>query len=206
MSLPSVPSEIKCSICGRLRAPDQTTRYSSETICADCKIPFLEKIREGGIHQPSVELPTFTSRFLAKAVDVFAYLSLQTMADRTIFYPIFRSIPAVPENYGLILKITGVLHGILLLSYNIAFLYWRGQTVGKMVLGIKVERRGGGRLSLLQAVVRVLAELLSCGLFLLGYLLAVFDSERRALHDSLARTKVVKVPRDPQKNGGVSSP
>ena len=77
--------------------------------------------------------------------------------------------------------------------YQTAFLYWRGQTLGKMALGIKVVTPEGGGLSLGKCIGRPLAEILSGCILLVGYLMVIWDPEKRALHDRLAGTRVIKV-------------
>jgi uncharacterized RDD family membrane protein YckC len=98
---------------------------------------------------------------------------------------------------------------------------WKGQTVGAAVMQTVVLRSDGERLGVLGAVARVIglltyvlfiglgglgayalrdstalaAAVLGGGIFLAlaGILWAAFDSQRRALHDRLAGTIVVKV-------------
>jgi uncharacterized RDD family membrane protein YckC len=68
-----------------------------------------------------------------------------------------------------------------------------GRTLGKWVAGLRVERRDGEPLdlgrSLLRHTVGYLASLLTLGL---GFLLAAFNREGRALHDLIAGTVVVR--------------
>lgn len=68
-----------------------------------------------------------------------------------------------------------------------------GRTLGKWVAGLRIERRDGVRLSFGRALLRHLVgyplTLLTLGL---GFLLAAFSAEGRALHDLLAGTVVVR--------------
>ncbi len=70
---------------------------------------------------------------------------------------------------------------------------WSGRTLGKWITGLRIERRDGGELSIPRALLRhcvgYLLTLMTLGL---GFLLAVFNSEGRALHDMLAGTIVVR--------------
>lgn len=66
----------------------------------------------------------------------------------------------------------------------------RQGTIGKMLLGIRVVDRDGQRLSLSRACARTAGKLLS-GILLIGYVVALFTKQRRALHDLLADTLVV---------------
>ncbi|HEX8069122.1 MAG TPA: RDD family protein [Pyrinomonadaceae bacterium] len=68
-----------------------------------------------------------------------------------------------------------------------------GRTVGKWLTGLRIERRDGEPVSFLRALLRhtvgYLATLLTAGL---GFLVAGFNREGRALHDLIAGTVVVR--------------
>ncbi|HEY7435459.1 MAG TPA: RDD family protein [Methylomirabilota bacterium] len=73
-------------------------------------------------------------------------------------------------------------------------LHWaRGQTLGKMAFRIRVVTLDGGSLSFGQAVLRHIGSWLSAVILGIGYLLAAFRSDKRALHDLLAGTRVEHV-------------
>ncbi len=78
--------------------------------------------------------------------------------------------------------------------YHVLLWSWRGQTVGKMAVRIKVQSRNGGPLSLGQSALRLLGYVVSALPIFLGLVIAVFDRERRAFHDILAGTVVVELP------------
>jgi len=82
---------------------------------------------------------------------------------------------------------------ILGFVYQVGMLVLSGATFGKRALGVKViDRATGGPLTLRQAAGRTLATYLSLLTFLVGYLMALFDSEKRTLHDRLAGTVVIR--------------
>ncbi len=68
-----------------------------------------------------------------------------------------------------------------------------GWTLGKWATGLRIERRDGTQLgfghALLRHTIGYLVSLLTLGL---GFLLAAFNREGRALHDILADTVVVR--------------
>ncbi len=68
-----------------------------------------------------------------------------------------------------------------------------GQTVGKMVARIRVERLDGRGLDPSTAIVRYAGYFLSGVILLAGYLMAGVRHDRRALHDLLAGTRVVRL-------------
>jgi uncharacterized RDD family membrane protein YckC len=77
--------------------------------------------------------------------------------------------------------------------YEVYFLSSRGATPGKMALGLKVIRADGGPISVGLAVGRYFAYILSGFTFLIGFIIAGFDDEKRSLHDRICNTRVIKV-------------
>ena len=65
-------------------------------------------------------------------------------------------------------------------------------TLGKKICGIIVLDENGNKLSSSQGFLRSLCRILSGIILGIGYLLALFDDENRALHDKLAKTFVAK--------------
>ena len=93
-----------------------------------------------------------------------------------------------------------------LLSYMLLFLfflpwlyYWlftglKGQTPGKMLVGIKVVNAQGNIPGLGHAALReVLGKLISTIVLCLGFFWIAFDNNKQGWHDKLASTYVVKV-------------
>jgi uncharacterized RDD family membrane protein YckC len=75
--------------------------------------------------------------------------------------------------------------------YSIFFVGKYGATPGKMVCGLRVVASDGGTLSYGRATGRFFAELLSGLVCYIGYIIAGFDSQKRALHDHICNTRVV---------------
>jgi uncharacterized RDD family membrane protein YckC/type II secretory pathway pseudopilin PulG len=69
----------------------------------------------------------------------------------------------------------------------------QGQTVGKMAAGVAVVRDDGSPLTYGRAFVRWLGYLLSGITLCLGFICAAFTPRKRALHDYIADTRVVRV-------------
>ncbi len=68
-----------------------------------------------------------------------------------------------------------------------------GQTIGKMVVKVRVVGADGGSLSLGTSVLRYIGYFLSGATFLIGYVMAGLRHDRRALHDLVAGTRVMHV-------------
>jgi uncharacterized RDD family membrane protein YckC len=65
-------------------------------------------------------------------------------------------------------------------------------TIGKRWMGVKVTDAHGERISFVRATGRYAGKYLSALPCFLGFILALFSSEGRALHDRLAETRVVR--------------
>ena len=82
--------------------------------------------------------------------------------------------------------------GVAFLNFVVVTAF-SGRTIGKWVAGLRIERRDGVRLSFGRALLRHLVgyplTLLTLGV---GFLVAAFSAEGRALHDFLAGTVVVR--------------
>ena len=76
--------------------------------------------------------------------------------------------------------------------YSTVMLTRYGGTLGKLFTGLRVVRADGTALSWKRSLGRTLACYLSVLTCFTGYMIALFDSERRALHDHICRTRVVR--------------
>ena len=85
-----------------------------------------------------------------------------------------------------------VLIGIALgAAYEVYFLSAHGATPGKMALGLRVIRADGGPISPMLALGRHFSMWISAIIFMIGYIMAGFDPEKRALHDRICETRVI---------------
>ena len=77
--------------------------------------------------------------------------------------------------------------------YNVVFMrLFNGQTLGKMVFGMRVIKKNGARISILDALLRNVLGYMVSQIFLLGYIWAFTDGENQAWHDKMAGTVVVE--------------
>jgi uncharacterized RDD family membrane protein YckC len=99
----------------------------------------------------------------------------------------FRLMPGMAGLFGL----SFVIQIALSLGYEVYFLSTRGATPGKMALGLKVIRADGGPISPGLAAGRFFGLWLSTITLWIGYIIAGFDMEKRALHDRICETRVI---------------
>jgi uncharacterized RDD family membrane protein YckC len=96
--------------------------------------------------------------------------------------------PAASVALPLILAMVQIFMG---LTYEVFMIGKFGATLGKMACKIMVVTPGGGQVSYLRALGRYFGKLLSSMICLLGYIIAAFDDQKRALHDRICDTRVV---------------
>jgi uncharacterized RDD family membrane protein YckC len=79
--------------------------------------------------------------------------------------------------------------------YYVLLIGRKGQTLGKMILGIKVIKTDGSKKpGYLSAFLReIIGKIISAMVFGLGYLWMLWDGKKQTWHDKIANTIVVKV-------------
>jgi len=91
---------------------------------------------------------------------------------------------------------SGIISFALGAAYQWYFLTQQdGQTIGKMLMNIRVVKTDGTPIADMEAIFRYVGYLINSPLLMLGWLLAFVDDSRQGLHDKIANTYVVKVPR-----------
>ncbi|MBV9612797.1 MAG: RDD family protein [Acidobacteriaceae bacterium] len=142
----------------------------------------------------------FWIRFLARCIDglilsvVYIFLGI---VCALLARPVLPHLGEGPQAGEMVVLWAGL--GVMYLissacfvAYEAWFLRHRGATPGKLALGLRVIRSDGSPLSAGRSVGRAFGYLLD-GLIPLaiGFIIAAFDVEKRALHDHLCDTRVV---------------
>lgn len=83
-------------------------------------------------------------------------------------------------------------NGLIGLLYEVLFVSSYGGTPGKLLWGLKIVKPNGDRLSMLNALGRYFAKILSAIILLIGFIMVAFTKRKRGLHDILADTFVIK--------------
>ncbi len=181
--------EVFCSMCGRFIPREETLAYRDIFVCIGCKPAFFQRAREGvggweyffSISVNSSPYADFASRAGAKLADLIL-----------LFFPFFflRQIVTGIWGYGVFYYGLFALASIAYIMYPSFFLGRYSATPGKMFSGLIVLRSDGTKLTYGRAFFRVLTENLSLLSGLAGYAVAIFDDEKRTLHDRLCDTRV----------------
>ena len=80
---------------------------------------------------------------------------------------------------------------VLMSVYFILLTYFTGRTLGKKVMGLRVEKEDGAKPSLPDVIYRETIGRYLSGILYWGYLMALADSRHRAFHDYICDTRVV---------------
>jgi uncharacterized RDD family membrane protein YckC len=74
----------------------------------------------------------------------------------------------------------------------VAAFLWNGRTLGRLLLGLRLVDTHGVAPAPTRAIVRAVLSVLSFGLFLGGFWMALFDKRGQTLHDKLTSTFVIQ--------------
>ena len=85
-----------------------------------------------------------------------------------------------------------ILQWAIAISYATFFVGRFAATPGKMACGLRVIVSDGSRVSYLRAFARYWADMLSMFTLFIGHIMAAFDREKRALHDHICNTRVIR--------------
>jgi uncharacterized RDD family membrane protein YckC len=123
----------------------------------------------------------FWIRFLAVILDTIALQAFFVLMNIIIGV----SIMSPSAEVQVIQSLLGIVYYIVLTVYG-------GQTLGKMIVGIQVIRVDLQPNQWGHIIIRELpGKIVSALILLIGYLMAAFDPQKRALHDRMASTVVV---------------
>jgi uncharacterized RDD family membrane protein YckC len=145
------------------------------------------------------EYAGFVSRLAALAIDILL-MTITTVTVTGISSLILAFFINQPTQFGE--QILHIQDELVMLGTALAFLFppvyfiafWTlfGQTIGKAIMGLRIVRRDGGRVSVFQAATRwMLFTILVPGTLFVGAFWVLLDNRRRAFHDMLSGTVVV---------------
>ena len=180
---------VVCSSCNRTFPEDEVIQYQGSYICAACKPIFQQQLREGASFDSGWEYGGFWIRFVARVID-------SMLMALIVFVPAFiiamLSMGSNPDAFSTLYGLSQVWSWVIAIGYDTFFIGKWGATPGKMACGLRVIKADGTRVTYLRAFARYWATQLSTLILLIGYIIAAFDEEKRALHDHLCSTRVIR--------------
>lgn len=181
-----------CSQCGRRHFREDLISYDGLLVCAECKPRFFQEIAEGLTIPPiqqQLRYAGFWIRLVAARIDGII-LTIVEMPFSLVFQRLI--IAADNSTQAVVMSsINWVLSMAMQAAYYTFFVGKLGATPGKLAIGLKIVVADGSRVSYWRAFGRHWARILSGLILLIGYIMAGFDSQKRALHDYICNTRVI---------------
>jgi uncharacterized RDD family membrane protein YckC len=135
-----------------------------------------------------VRLAGFWIRVVAHVIDWLFLLLIQI-----VLWSVGWAVGSGAGSWRAVGTATQLFNSIISPLYFIVFHFRWGQTFGKMLMQIRVVRMDGGSLTLGQSIGRYFATFLSILILFIGFIMAGLRSDKRALHDLLAGTRVERL-------------
>ncbi len=153
----------------------------------------------------TVEYAGFWLRFVAIIIDGIIIGIAQTILISPILglagisiFKFSNNTFSEAETIGAIGALVGILTLAVFVGTVAKWLYfalmesYKGATIGKMAMGIKVTDMEGNQINFLRATGRYFGKIVSGMLLMIGYIIAGFTEKKQALHDIMANCLVVK--------------
>jgi uncharacterized RDD family membrane protein YckC len=195
----------QCSECRRVFHPNDVISLGDRFVCANCKPALLQRIREGGSIGWGPRYAGFWIRFVARMIDGAITAVVSYIFQIPMFFVLARMGTRSSRRGGgefdmdsLALLISAAAFAILMsllaqCAYEAWFLVNKSATPGKLILGLQVVRTDGRPFTWGAGIGRFFAYFLSSLTLYIGFLMAAWDEEKRALHDRICDTRVVHV-------------
>jgi len=189
-----------CAVSGRRYPRREMIQFEGSWISAEHRDAFFQRMREGVSQPGRFVYGNFWPRFAAKLIDGLILTAASIIVNMILAAFLLGSAnyfdpQASPENITPILVFQGMsflANTLIALSFGVFFIRRFSATPGKMALGLKLVRTDGSPLGVGRIIGRYFAEWLSSMILMIGYIMAAFDDQRRALHDRVCDTRVIK--------------
>ncbi|MDB6094615.1 MAG: hypothetical protein JWM32_2177 [Verrucomicrobia bacterium] len=190
-----------CAVSGKRYPKREMIQFEGKWISAEHRDEFFQRLREGVGQPMDFTYGNVGRRFCAKLIDGIIGGVIGVSLNMIVAMFVFGSanyFPRAAQGYSaqkqLLFQVITTPLGILVgLAYAVFFISRFDATPGKMALGLKIVRPDGSKLSTPRIIGRHFAEWISGAILLIGYIMAGFDDQRRALHDRICDTRVIRV-------------
>jgi uncharacterized RDD family membrane protein YckC len=184
-----MPETALCESCKQFKPLDELVQIAGHRICAQCKPLELQKLAQGE-SSAHLNYAGFWIRFAATIMDGIVLMPVLLLS---YFFILPKVITATPGADSLGLQVLlQVGYFLVQAAYKIFFPGRYGATPGQMIAGVIIVREDGSPIGYGLAALRFLAEIVSALILYIGYLMIAFDDQKRALHDRLCNTRVIR--------------
>jgi uncharacterized RDD family membrane protein YckC len=195
----SIGGQLRCSECGTPFSRNDMIRFQGRWVCAGCKPVFVQKLKEGAALSGAVQYGGFWIRVVATFIDGLILGAVNIILSLVFFsstgFMMVAQQNMMPSDGG---RLAGLYAIYMVLVYGLqaAYMTWFvgkfGATPGKMACKLKIIRPDGSKVTYARAFGRYFGYLLSSIILCIGYIMAGFDQEKRALHDMICDTRVIR--------------
>ena len=182
---------VACVECGNRFPQGEVIQFGGYSVCANCKPAFQQKLAEGSFRPGSMRFASVRRRFTAIMLDSIILWFTMSISFLGIF-AMFRAHVQEPRIMFTLYAAWYLVSFLAGIAYMTYFTGRFGGTPGKMALKIKVVRADGSAVSYPLAAGRYFATMVSGLTFGIGYIMAIFDKEKKSLHDRICGTRVVR--------------
>lgn len=133
----------------------------------------------------------FWMRFWAYIIDVIVVFSINGIVLSPLLF--VNDGAQIEISYW---TLNGILAGVIYYAYFLVMTKIFGQTIGKMILGLKVIRENDEPLTWLDLIFREVVGRFLHNVFMilkLLYLVVAFSNEKQGVHDMIGNTRVIHV-------------
>lgn len=184
-------TSVECSECHRTFPSSDVVTIGNRPVCASCKPIVVQKLAEGVLPAGDMKYAGFWIRAGAKIIDT---IILWVVGQGIAMAVNLIAGGASNDSQAALMMAFGLGGANLIFSaaYQAWFLGRFAATPGKMACGLRVIRPEGEPVTYLRGAGRYFAEIISGMIFCIGYIMVAFDDEKRALHDRICDTRVVR--------------
>ncbi len=144
----------------------------------------------------------FVSRLIAYSIDLLVIIATITIvgiaADFFLRYfqldDLLTSLVESKNIVGEVLRFLTFLGSVAFITFGYFVLIWTftaGQSVGKLLIGLRIVPLDGSKMGFGRSIVRYFAFLLSALILFIGLLWVLISDRRQGWHDKIARTCVI---------------
>ena len=190
-----------CAVSGKRFPRRDMINYEGKWISAEHRDAYFQRMREG-VAQPGESVVPgafgyggFWRRFGARFVDGLCQTAVILPIAFVGGIVLGMSGAAQSGNVGSLLLMQAIIQLLAVgfgIVFDVFFIRKYDATPGKMALGLKLLRADGGKLSIGRIIGRYFSHIISGIPLAIGYIMAGFDEEKRALHDRICDTRVIK--------------